>query len=284
MDKKELKRLWYLSILIILSASSFNYFGYSDQKIENSLSGFYGLKPNQDVKIHEYESNSDLPKEFSFVPGYAAGVAFPERGEIFLFKSKLGSYPFGSLEQVYAHELSHVYLFRAVGQRVPRWFDEGVAMKVSGEWGGKDDFYLALALPQIAYRNFNLEKLEKDFGGGDEGAARRSYAISRAFVRDIFYSQGDMREFIFLIRSSGSFDKAFALYFKVPPEVLFERWAKRLPWWGPLFSILASSSSIWMFVVLLFLIASFIALRRRRWWKKKWAEEELAEREKPTIQ
>jgi hypothetical protein len=284
MDRKKLNKRLYLSALILIVFFAFKIFCYSDPKIENGLSSFYGLPPNQDVKIREYESNSDLPKELSFVPGYAAGVAFPERGEIFIFRSKLGSYPFGSLEQVYAHELSHVFLYRALGERVPRWFDEGVAMKLSGEWGGKDDFYLGLALPQIAYRDFDLEELEKDFGGGDEGAARRSYAISRAFVRDIFYSAGDMREFINLIKSSGSFDKAFALHFNVPPEVLFKRWAKKLPWWGPLFSILASSSSIWLFVVFLFLLASFITLRRRRWWKKKWAEEELAEQEKQTIQ
>ena len=140
-----------------------------------------------------------------------------------------------------------------------------------------------MSLPRIAFKNFTLSDLENDFSGG-EGASRMSYAVSRAFVRDIFQYRGDLKEFIGLVGNKGSFEKTFLQYFNVSPEILFERWAKKLPWWGPLFSLLASTSSIWSAVLLLFLLASFVTLRRRRYWKKKWEEEEKKENEKIIVQ
>jgi len=258
-------------------------FSYSNSGIEKELCLFYGLPQGQQVRVHEYGSVQDLPPEHSSIPPYAAGAAIPETGDIFIFSSKLGTYPFGSLEQVYAHELSHVYLYRATGMRVPRWFDEGMAMQLSGDWGGRDDLYLALALPWIAHGKITIESIEKDFREG-ESSSRRSYAVSRAFVRDIFKYRGDMQEFILLVREKRSFEKAFQQYFDLPSGLMFERWAKKLPWWGPLYSMAASASFLWFLVVLLFLLASLVTLIRRRQWKKKWEEEEALEKEKLTIQ
>ncbi len=262
---------------VLLGLTGIFSLAYENPAIEKKIAAFYGLPPGQPVTIREYRSHADLPAEFSSIPQFAAGAADPETGEIFLFTSMTGSYPFGSMEQVYAHELSHIYLYRAAGFSVPRWFDEGVAMHLAGEWGGRDDFYLALALPGIARGNFSISNLEADFSRG-ESANRRSYAVSRAFVRDIFSYRGDLREFIALLREKGSFRSAFLGYFNMTPEAMFERWAKKLPWWGPLYSMISSASSIWFFVVLLFLAASLVTLVKRRRWKKKWEEEEERER------
>jgi hypothetical protein len=283
MGQTELKKCLLGAIFIFCFSFCLLAEPYSNPAIERDLAGFFGLKQGQKVDVELAQSYGSVREKLPPLPEYVAGVAFPERGEIFIFRSQLGSYPFGSLEQVYAHEISHIYLYRAAGYRMPRWFDEGVAMRVSGEWGGKDDFYLALALPRIAYREFDLVALENDFGG-TEGASRSSYAVSRAFVRDIFRSQGEMRQFVVLLREKGSFNEAFTLYFKAPPEILFERWAKKLPWWGPMFSILASTSSIWYMVVFLFLLASLVTFRRRKAWRKKWEEEERGQTKEPTIQ
>ena len=267
----------FFLFFVLLSLTGIAALPYSNPEIEKKIAAFYGLPPGQQVVIREYRSHKDLPAEFSSIPGFAAGAADPETGEMFLFTSMTGSYPFGSMEQVYAHELSHIYLYRAAGFRVPRWFDEGVAMHLAGEWGGRDDLYLALALPGIARGNFSLANLEADFSRG-ESSNRRSYAVSRAFVRDIFSYRGDLKEFIVLLREKRSFQGAFLSHFSMPPEAMFERWAKKLPWWGPLYSMAASASSIWFFVVLLFLLASLVTLVKRRMWKRKWEEEEERER------
>jgi len=263
---------------VLLCLTGIASLSYSNPEIEKKIASFYGLPPGQQVVVREYRSHADLPAEFSSIPDFAAGAADPETGEMFLFSSMTGSYPFGSMEQVYAHELSHIYLYRAAGFRVPRWFDEGVAMHLAGEWGGRDDLYLALALPGIARGNFSLSNLESDFSRG-ESSNRRSYAVSRAFVRDIFSYRGDLKEFIVLLREKRSFQSAFLSYFNMPPDTMFERWAKKLPWWGPLYSMVSSASSIWFFVVLLFLVASLVTLVKRRKWKKKWEDEEERERQ-----
>ena len=66
-------------------------------------------------------------------PEYAAGVAYSEIGLVLL--SAESARPDGAtLEEVFEHELAHVALHDAVsGRAVPRWFNEGLAIHLSGE-------------------------------------------------------------------------------------------------------------------------------------------------------
>lgn len=259
-------------ITAIVFLFTFFAFGYQDPQQEN-IANFYNLKTNYEVKTTILSKNDPLPEALKSLPKYVSGAAIPEQGEIYLFKDRTNSYPFGSLEQVYIHELSHIYIYRSLGFRVPRWFDEGVAMKLSKEWGFADEFYLALSLPKIALSDFNLSKLEKDFVGL-EGASRNSYALSRAFVKDLFHSDSDLKSFIEEIKLNRSFEVAFAKRFNLTPDSAFKAWAKKLPWWGPILFLITSTNAIWLFVLFLFLIASFVTIHKRLKWKKKWEEEE----------
>jgi hypothetical protein len=259
-------------IFVVFLLFSFFAFGYENPQQEK-IADFYDLKTNYEVKTTLLSKNDNIPDELGSLPKYVSGVAIPERGEIYLFKDRTNSYPFGSLEQVYMHELSHIYIYRSLGFRVPRWFDEGVAMKLSGEWGFADEMYLALSLPKIALLDFTLSKLEKDFVGL-EGASRNSYALSRAFVKDLFVNDLDLKEFIKDIKKEGSFETAFIKRFNLNPDSAFKAWAKKLPWWGPILFLITSTNAIWLFVLVLFILASLITLRKRMQWKKKWEEEE----------
>lgn len=248
------------------------YSGY-ENPLQDKIAAFYDLKENYKVATKVLDKNDPIPDKLKSLPEYVSGVAIPERGEIYLFKMRTNSYPFGSIEQVYAHELSHIYLYRAVGFRVPRWFDEGVAMRLSGEWGFKDEIYLALSLPQIALSNFGLKKLEKDFSGY-EGASRTSYALSRAFVKDLFVSDSDLQTFIKEIKNRNSFEVAFIKRFNATPDQAFKAWARKLPWWGPLLIFITSPNTLWLFILFLFIITIFVSIKKRLNWKKKWEEEE----------
>jgi len=65
-------------------------------------------------------------------PDYATGVAYSHRGLILLTMSAPQTWEPPDLEVVLVHELSHVALYRAVlGNHVPRWFNEGVAIQQS---------------------------------------------------------------------------------------------------------------------------------------------------------
>lgn len=258
-----------LPILLFLSVLCSGY----ENPLQEKIANFYNLKENYEVKTIFIEKNENIPDELKSLPNYVSGVAIPEKGEIYLFKRRTNSYPFGSIDQVYVHELSHIYLYRAIGFRVPRWFDEGVAMKNSAEWGFADEFYLALSLPRIALSNFSLQTLENGFSGY-EGASRTSYALSRAFVKDLFVNDNDLQTFIKEIKNSNSFEKAFIKRFNLTPDSAFKAWAKQLPWWGPLLVFITSPNTMWLFVFLLFLITIFVSIKKRIMWKKKWEEEE----------
>jgi hypothetical protein len=68
------------------------------------------------------------------VPDWGAGCAFPGRGVVVLRDPLSAPDPLG-MEDVIAHELAHIAVGRVLGDRpVPRWFHEGIAMTLAGEW------------------------------------------------------------------------------------------------------------------------------------------------------
>lgn len=202
------------------------------------------------------------------LPSYAAGAAEPAVGRLVVVLSRCGPYPFGDAGQTLTHELSHVLLRRALGFSPPRWLDEGFAMRVSAEWGLRDEWFAALALPSVAHGSWRLERVEADFAGG-ESDVRRSYALTKGFVRDLFRDDEDLRAFLAEVRREGSVERAFQLRFGMRPDGAFQNWAKHLPWWGAWVVALSTPEVLWLVVVVLFLMAAIAAWRRRR---KKYEE------------
>jgi hypothetical protein len=204
-----------------------------------------------------------LPPGWEGLPAFAAGAADPSAGRIVIFPERCGRYPFGDPAQTLRHELSHVMLRRSLGFPAPRWFDEGLAMRVSGEWGASDELYSALALHAVARGRWDLAKVDRDFAGG-EGQVRRSYALAKAFVRDLFPSSGDLKGFLIEARAQRSVERAFLRQFGRSPDGLFRAWAKNLPWWGQWVVWASQPAVVWGVVTVLFVAAFLAALRRRR--------------------
>jgi hypothetical protein len=202
------------------------------------------------------------------LPPYAAGAAEPAAQRLVVVLSRCGPYPFGDAGQTLKHELSHILLPRALGFAPPRWFDEGLAMRVSAEWGLRDEWFAALALPAVAHGSWHLDRVESDFAGG-ESEVRRSYALAKGFVRDLFKDDADLSAFLAEAQRDGSVDLAFRLRFGTSPDGAFRNWAKHLPWWGGWVVALSSPEVLWLVVLVLFLVAAFAAWRRRR---KKYEE------------
>ena len=68
------------------------------------------------------------------VPDWGAGCAFPERGVVVLRNPVAAPDPL-RMEDVIVHELGHIAAGRVLKQvHVPRWFHEGIAMTLAGEW------------------------------------------------------------------------------------------------------------------------------------------------------
>ncbi|MEW5764337.1 MAG: hypothetical protein ACOYXN_12265 [Acidobacteriota bacterium] len=230
------------------------------------LEGLYGVPPalrGAPIRVTVAAVPGELPAEWAGLPSFAAGAAVEEEGRIVVILSRCGRYPFGDGRQTLVHEVSHVALYRALGKRPPRWFDEGLAMRASGEWDLRDEWNAALALRDVARGRWRIAQMEEDFAQG-EGAVRRSYALAKGFVRDLFKDDASLRLFLDEARRMGSVDAAFAVTFGMPPDAAFRAWAKNLPWWGEWVVVLSSPGLLWTGVLLLFFAAVAAAYRRRR--------------------
>ncbi len=94
-----------------------------------------GLSQIGPVSIYIASTSEEFSElTYGGVPDWGAGCAFPERGVIVLRDPAAVPDPL-RMEDVVAHEIAHVAAGRVLGEvRVPRWFHEGVAMTLAGEW------------------------------------------------------------------------------------------------------------------------------------------------------
>ena len=114
-------------------------------------------------------------------PEWGAALAFPDSRRIVMQGRSAGS-DAGDPEIVLRHELAHLALHERLGNRPPRWFDEGYASVSAREWRREDALAANVAL---ALRGApSLDQLEASFGGGSS-AAQSAYALSYRAVSDL---------------------------------------------------------------------------------------------------
>jgi hypothetical protein len=194
------------------------------------------------------------------VPPWVAGYSLSGRGLIVVMPRRVPTYPDSSLEDLVRHEVAHVLIARASGNRpLPRWFHEGMAMIAGGSWGFDDRSHLALAL--LVDRPVSLAELEQRFAGG-QGEVNRAYAIAGAFVRDLFerYGSGAAPAILAGVARGLSFEDAFrAATGTTLAAAESSFWSRQTLWyrWVP---VLTSSLTLWLLVTLL----ALWAIKRRR--------------------
>ena len=112
-------------------------------------------------------------------PEWGAAIAFPESRRLVMQGRSAGS-DAGDPIEVFRHELAHLALYEALGDKPPQWFDEGYASYAAREWNREDALAANFAL---AVRGMpSLVELDELFGGGST-AAQTAYALSyRAVV------------------------------------------------------------------------------------------------------
>jgi len=110
------------------------------------------------------------------------------------------------LGEVLLHELAHTLMAQATGPAsLPRWFHEGVAQYVSGEWRLRDTISLMLeGVP-------DLDDLERGFAGPFP-AADRAYRAALLAIRFLVARHGQdvLPQLLLATRRTGDFAAAFA--------------------------------------------------------------------------
>jgi len=215
-------------------------------------------EPGPPIRVILAPESSPLAREVpSWVSGYTDGVS----NIVVLLPERTPSYPDGGLEEVLAHEVAHVLIYRAsAGRSVPRWFNEGVAMLAGRSWRLRDQTQLALGL--LSGEKVPLWKLD-DLFLGDRWQVERAYALAGALVQDLLdrYGTGLPSALFSRVASGLSFDEALR---RTTGATLLDVgesfWARQgvLKRWIP---ILTSTAVLWFGITVLAIVA---AVKRRR--------------------
>ncbi len=206
-------------------------------------------------------------------PDWGAAAAIPHRGMI-VIKSPNHFRIQKSLTELLIHEYSHLALSDRLGLgRAPRWFDEGLAMRVSHGWSFDDN--LTMSKAALFSGLIPLSEIDgvNGFGGPRAGVA---YATSYQAV-DYFYDTYGVEavnRFLNYLAAGNDVDGALIQTigatlgdFEAELEVyLKERFT--------IFTILADTAWIWIGLALLVVVGGILKYRQRRKYYKRWKEHE----------
>ncbi len=223
-------------------------------------------QPGPPIKVRLAREGSPAARR---APSWAVAYAVGGASLVVLIPSRVPGYPDHTLETVLRHEVAHVLIRRAAGHGgVPRWFNEGLAIHGSRDWGFEDRARLTLAT--VRRGGVALDDLDRRFGGGSHSAAG-AYALSAAFVRYLLDQHGPFvasRIFDQLTRGQ-TFDLAFRRTVGHSLEAEEQRFWRHLDIWSKWVPLLSSSTTLWILITML----ALWAFKRRR---ERDAEQRLA--------
>lgn len=192
-------------------------------------------------------------------PEWGSAIAFPESRRIVLQGRRAGS-DAGDPLAVLRHELAHLALHEYLGNLPPRWFDEGYAGFVAGEWGREEllTTNLALALGGMP----TLDELEASFDGG-ASAAQSAYALSYRAVAEM--AQLDQSHGLTLFlgywRTGRSLERAMRQAYAMTVADFERYWRQRT---RSRYGALALVSNLTLAVLLLLFVLTPLYVARRR--------------------
>jgi hypothetical protein len=193
-------------------------------------------------------------------PEWGAAIAIPDENRIVL-QGRGAPSSAGDPTVVLRHELAHLALHEFLGDRAPRWFDEGYAEFASGE-GGRDEALaanVALAVrgvPTLAQVDSGLT--------GTEGNAEVSYALAYRAVADLAARDParGLSLFFYYWRTGGSLEGAVRRAYGEPLETFEASWRSEV---RRRYGALALVSDLSLAtVVFLIMLTPLYVIRRRR--------------------
>ncbi len=210
-------------------------------------------------------------------PEYASGVAYHGLHLVLLSMLVPRGAEAVDLDEVFRHELAHVALEDAVqGKHVPVWFNEGLAIALSGEsWG---DRMQTLASATLSGTLIPLNDLDRSFPRDDHRVGI-AYAESADFMRFLTRKSDQLRfaAMISRVREGQPFDRAVTEAYGSDLRRLELEWRSDLDHRFSVIPILTGGGLLWVLVIG---GMGFVYIRRRRRTKailERWAVEEAIE-------
>ncbi len=208
--------------------------------------------------VRDFAEMTRLAPEGAPPPAYASGVAYgPIKLVLVALVGPRGAEP-TKLEETLRHELVHIAVCDALGQgSVPRWFNEGLAVKLSGELA--IDRVETLKAASLSGSLFPITELDRKFHGNGHEVAL-AYAQSADFVR-FLSRRDDHPRFVRLldrVADGQPFEPALSNAYGSDLRKLEYQWKSDLARRMPLWSIVGSLVSVAM-----------VALFAAAWWKRR---------------
>lgn len=237
------------------------------------------------IEVHLVRDSGDLGSVAPAgrgAPEWAIGVAYPDLGIISVAMRRGANAvdPLGTLR----HELGHIALGAALGDRAPHWLHEGFAYQHSGEWSWDRTETLA----GMAWLGgvVPIDELDQSFPRA-ELPANRAYAESYDFVgflsrRGRWEDKNDdgdrwpFRRFLTEVGHGGDLDRAAKLAFGRPLHALFDEWHADLTSRYMLVPIGLLGLAMWILCAMLLALAFLRRRRQNRRRMAQWDKEDQA--------
>lgn len=206
-------------------------------------------------------------------PPWAAALAYPEH-DIVLFDGASLNKPEGL--QMLRHELSHVALGR-LGRDWPRWFQEGLAMHLSGERSSVS-LYVALFRAVHQDRVYPFRDLTRRWPDRPEDV-EIAYAQSEAFVAFLVGRHGPdgLGRLLDEVHAGAWFELAFARAFKTTVDLEEIAFRERLPGRYGWLPFTVTSSLVWLAAAALCVVGYFRVRKVKALHLEQMEAEEAAE-------
>ena len=167
--------------------------------------------------------------------------------------------------------MTHIFVYRLTkGRKIPRWFNEGLAIHISGELLLERIKLLVKAASGSGSSLLSLKEIEVYFPESDY-KANLAYAEAADFVSYLYRVGGKyrIRGLLLRIAKGESFERAIMKVFGKPLPILEREWIEKLWLRYSYFPIITSSTTLWGIIVLFFIWAYIKRLKE----KKKRMEE-----------
>jgi len=235
--------------------------------------------------VRDASSLAEVAPQGRGAPAYAIGVAYPDLGVISIATRKGGQLvdPTSTLR----HELAHIALGAALGDRAPHWLHEGFAYQHSADLSF--DRMETLAGMAWFHGIISLDDLDHSFPA-EEAPANRAYAESYDFVgylsrRGRYEDTADdgdrypFRQFLTIVGQTGDLNGAAIKAYGRPIHALFEEWRDTLSNRYLLAPIGLIGLGVWVLCAILLALGWRRRRKQNRRRMAQWDREERAHEE-----
>lgn len=254
------------------------------KEIQNISENFYskitdrlGFSISRKIDIWFCESKSEfLLANNAPIQDWASGAAYPLQARIVILDPSFSENRRIDLNRLVKHEITHVVFGLYLGDNianVPRWFNEGIAMYMSDDWGYGN--YWTILTAVVGNSLLPLYSISEEFpirAYHARIAYSQSYSIIDFIVKR--YGEQALGECVKELANGRLFDEALANATGANIDWIESIWLRQLKKRYRWYSVISSFSVLWVGAVLILSIAYIKRKIKNHKIIKEWEDEE----------